>query len=97
MATLTTYTKSIDRNLTNEGYLFLPSSFGSHLVTVVIPGEKGVYNVDLKRGTCDCIAGKRGIRCCHLREADAAALVAKAQETIKDRVAFEKMKSADFD
>jgi len=104
MATIAIYTRSIDRNLTNEGYKFFPSSIRPDLVIVAKPNGNGAYTVDVQAGTCNCAAGKRGVKCCHLREASAQVAQPKKPTVVittsagfGSREAFEKARAADFD
>lgn len=94
---LSTYTRSADRNLQAEGYKLFPSQIRPELFSVVKP-DLTIYTVDLVAGTCDCAAGKRGVNCCHKREAAREKRV--SENTNRPQFgteAYRKMVSADFD
>ena len=91
------YTRSADRNLIAEGYKLFPSQIRPELFSVVKP-DLTVYTVDLVAGTCDCTAGKRGINCCHKRQAATEKRAAEnPNRPAAGTEAYKKMVSADFD
>ena len=89
------YTRSADRNLTAEGYKLLPSQISPTIIDVVKP-TGAAYRVDLVAGTCNCAAGQRGVKCCHLREA-AELASPKPLRPAYGTEAYRKMVAADFD
>ena len=90
---LSNYTRSADRNLIAEGYKLFPSQVSPAIVSVVKP-DATVYTVDLVAGTCDCAAGKRGVYCCHKRQAAKEAFQSSRPQAGTEE--YRKMVAADF-